>query len=91
MRIEKSLQESLSVLRGKQGIADVRVLGAIGVVELEKAVDMQKIQPMFVEKGVWIRPFGKLVYVMPPYIIDNDSLKILTQKMIRVIEEYLYD
>lgn len=90
-RIEKVLQEALSVLRGKQGVADVRVLGAIGVVELEQAVDMQKIQPLFVEQGVWIRPFGKLVYVMPPYIIDNDSLKTLTQKMINVIEEYLYD
>jgi adenosylmethionine-8-amino-7-oxononanoate aminotransferase len=90
-RIEKLLQEALSVLHGKQGIADVRVLGAIGVVELEQVVDMQKIQPLFVENGVWIRPFGKLVYVMPPYIIDNDSLKTLTQKMISVIEEYLYD
>jgi adenosylmethionine-8-amino-7-oxononanoate aminotransferase len=89
-RIEKQLQGGLSVLRGKHGVADVRVLGAIGVVELDEAVDMKKIQPMFVEKGVWIRPFGKLIYIMPPYIIDNARLNTLILKMIEVIEEYLH-
>ncbi|MEZ5493394.1 MAG: adenosylmethionine--8-amino-7-oxononanoate transaminase [Pseudomonadales bacterium] len=90
LRIEKQLQNGLSALRGKKGVADVRVLGAIGVVELGEAVDMQKIQPMFVDKGVWIRPFGKLVYIMPPYIINNESLETLILKMMAVIEEYLH-
>lgn len=90
LRIEKQLHSGLSALRGKKGVADVRVLGAIGVVELDEAVDMQKIQPMFVDKGVWIRPFGKLVYIMPPYIINSESLETLILKMIAVIEEYLH-
>lgn len=89
--MEKQLCDGLAVLRGKQGVADVRVLGAIGVVELDTAVDMKKIQPLFVEKGVWIRPFGRLVYIMPPYIIDNDGLHALIQKLTEVIEEYLYE
>ena len=57
---------------------DVRVLGAIGVVECKADVDVGQIQKDFVKRGVWIRPFGKLVYIMPPYIISNDDLSHLT-------------
>ncbi len=63
-----------------EDVADVRVLGAIGVVELNKEVsniDVATIQAFFVKQGVWIRPFGKLIYLMPPYISDENSIKTL--------------
>jgi adenosylmethionine-8-amino-7-oxononanoate aminotransferase len=69
-------------------VADVRVLGAIGVVELKQPVDMAVIQPMFVEAGVWVRPFGKLVYVMPPYCISEAELTVLCGAILGVVREY---
>jgi len=63
----------------------VRVLGAIGVVELEQPVDMKRVQPMFVEQGVWVRPFGRLVYLMPPFVIDDADLGALTCAVCQVI------
>ncbi len=66
-------------------VADVRVLGGSGVVELREPVVMAKIQPAFVAEGVWIRPFGRLVYVMPPYIISDAQLRRLTDAIVRVV------
>jgi adenosylmethionine-8-amino-7-oxononanoate aminotransferase len=66
-------------------VEDVRVLGAIGVVELEAPVDMATLQPAFVEEGVWIRPFGRLVYTMPPYPIASSDLSRITQAMRNVL------
>jgi adenosylmethionine-8-amino-7-oxononanoate aminotransferase len=87
-RIEHQLAEELAPCRDLPGVSDVRVLGAIGVVELAEPVHMGIIQQQFVDAGVWIRPFGKLVYTMPPYIIGEQDLSRLTAAMVDVIERY---
>jgi adenosylmethionine-8-amino-7-oxononanoate aminotransferase len=72
--IEGGLKDGLLGCRSAAGVADVRVLGAIGVVEMKQPVDVAQAQARFVERGVWIRPFGKLVYLMPPYVIEDADL-----------------
>jgi len=86
-RIAERLEKGLTPCREFPVVAEVRVLGAIGVVELKEPVAMRSIQPRFVDKGVWVRPFGKLVYVMPPYVTDNDDLDFLTNAIREVLEE----
>lgn len=66
-------------------VRDVRVLGAIGVVELTNNVDMKSLQQEFVQRGIWVRPFGKLVYVMPPYVISTLELQTLLQQVLAVV------
>ncbi|WP_293735144.1 adenosylmethionine--8-amino-7-oxononanoate transaminase [uncultured Acinetobacter sp.] len=85
-RIEKILTEQLTDLAQLDHVADVRVLGAIGVVELITNVDMKTLQQQFVERGIWVRPFGKLVYVMPPYVITDDELHYLLAQMSEVVK-----
>jgi adenosylmethionine-8-amino-7-oxononanoate aminotransferase len=88
-RIEQQLKTGLEPARELQGVVDVRVLGAIGVIEMEQAVDLQKIQPMFVEQGIWLRPFGKQIYLMPSYIISDEDLDFLCEKTLHVTRHYL--
>ena len=83
--IEQGLLKGLASCSQLQSVKDIRVLGAIGVVELHQAVDMKTIQPMFVNAGVWVRPFGRLVYLMPPYIIDDTDLNTLTAAVYQVL------
>ncbi len=68
-------------------VAGVRVLGAIGVVELNDPVNMVDIQRRFVENGVWVRPFGKLVYLMPPYCISSEDCRFLTNAIVTVLAQ----
>lgn len=84
-RIAAELESGLSPCRQMKSVNDVRVLGAIAVVEMKQAVDMQTITRQFVEAGVWIRPFGKLVYLMPPYLINSDELHQLTSSLVEVL------
>ncbi|HOS84969.1 MAG TPA: adenosylmethionine--8-amino-7-oxononanoate transaminase [Bacteroidales bacterium] len=88
--IELQLTQLLAPLKQEQIVADVRVLGAIGVVEMKESVDMKIIQPLFVEHGVWIRPFGKLIYVMPPYCITPDELNQLVAAITTIVTKYTY-
>ncbi len=80
--IESGLNTGLAPCRSIKGVADVRVLGAIGVIEMEQAVDMPKLQAALIERGVWLRPFGKLVYTMPPFIITQGELESLCQAIV---------
>ena len=72
--IADGLRTGLEPCREMEQVAGVRVLGAIGVVEMVEPVDIQTIQPLFVDAGVWVRPFGRLVYLMPPYVISDEDL-----------------
>ncbi|HEC19020.1 MAG TPA: adenosylmethionine--8-amino-7-oxononanoate transaminase [Gammaproteobacteria bacterium] len=87
-RVRQALETGLAPCRELPQVADVRVLGAIGVVELNEPVDMLEMQPRFVEAGVWVRPFGKLVYLMPPFIINEHDLNTLTKTVTQVVDSH---
>jgi adenosylmethionine-8-amino-7-oxononanoate aminotransferase len=73
-RIERGLQQGLAPARELAGVADVRVLGAIGVVQMKREVDLAAVTNVAVAHGVWLRPFRDLIYTMPPYVIVEEDL-----------------
>lgn len=86
-RIGNDLAAALAPAAALQQVADVRTLGAIGVIELHEPVDLKQVTPMFLERGVWVRPFGKLVYAMPPYIMNSEDVATLGAAMVDVVAE----
>lgn len=87
--MQRTMEQQLSPAAQLTGVAEVRCLGAVAVIELETAVDMPIFQSLLIEHGIWVRPFGKLVYIMPPYIITDDELITLCQSLLKVVHTYL--
>jgi adenosylmethionine-8-amino-7-oxononanoate aminotransferase len=82
-RIAAGLERGLAPCRASPGVADVRVLGAIGVVEMDALVDVAALTARFADLGCWIRPMGKVIYLTPPLVIGGDDLGALTQAVVR--------
>jgi adenosylmethionine-8-amino-7-oxononanoate aminotransferase len=89
--IAAQLTDALEPCRALAGVADVRVKGAIGVVELSGAMDLNALRQRFAELGVWVRPFGNVVYLMPPFVISREELQTLTTSVRRVLAERAAD
>lgn len=86
--IESRLKALLAPAASFPGVEEVRVLGAIGVVEMKNPVDLSEFQKECVRRGIWVRPFGKNVYVMPPYVITDEELEHLCGEMLEIIKDY---
>lgn len=84
-QIERQLRTELSPAVTFPVVREVRVLGTIGVIEMREAVDIERMQAAFVAEGIWVRPFGRLVYIMPPYIINEEELHVLCRGLLHVI------
>jgi adenosylmethionine-8-amino-7-oxononanoate aminotransferase len=80
--IESQLKAGLAPCLKSDKVADVRIMGAIGVVEMKEAIDIPSAQAKLIEQGVWLRPFGKLLYTMPPFVISDQELHQITHAMV---------
>ncbi len=85
--IESILKKELAPASAMPGVSDVRILGSIGVVELKRPVNVGIFQRKCVEKGVWIRPFGRNAYIMPPYVISDEQLRTLCRNMLEILKD----
>lgn len=83
--LEEVMRESLAPAALLPQVAEVRVLGSIGVVEMKDPVDLGEFQKRCVDRGIWVRPFGRNVYIMPPYVISDDDLRYLAEQTIECI------
>ena len=86
-RIETAFAAELKAFNSLESVATTRCIGAIAVIEMKQAVNLAQIQKKFVEKAVWVRPFGKLVYLMPPFIMTNKQIKALMDGVFEVLSE----
>ncbi len=83
------MESQLAPAATLDGVKEVRCLGAVAVIELDEAVDMPVFQSLLIKNGIWVRPFGKLVYIMPPYVMTDDELMTLCQSLLTVVTSYL--
>jgi len=84
--IEAALRDGLGGCESLPGVVDVRVKGAIGVVQLRPEIDSYALRPRFVERGVWVRPFNDVVYLMPPFTISGEDLQALMRAVREVVQ-----
>ena len=87
--LEAGLKAGLAPAAELASVKDVRVLGGIGVIELEEPVNTKVLQPACVERGIWVRPFAHNFYVMPPFVMGEEDLEFLTGNMIGALRETL--
>lgn len=83
------MESQLAPAATLDGVKKVRCLGAVAVIELDEAVDMPVFQSLLINNGIWVRPFGKLVYIMPPFVMTDDELVTLCQSLLTVVTFYL--
>lgn len=85
--IEVELRKGLAPAMHRPNVADVRVLGAIGVIETAEALPVAAMQEVSLDHGVWLRPFGRLIYTMPPYVSSDDDIERITDAMVAIVEQ----
>ena len=85
-RIERGLTAGLARAASLTSVAEVRVLGAVGVLQLREPVRVAEVTSAAIERGVWVRPFRDLVYTMPPYVTSDDDLSSITSALVGAVE-----
>ena len=79
------MKRLMAPARDFSNVADVRILGAIGVIEMKSPIDLASFQAECVKRGIWVRPFGRLAYIMPPFIINDEDLTTLVTQLLEII------